>query len=145
MEEGCEACAEDCGSCPPTCGNDVCDTAETCATCVADCGTCSSEPPIDNDTVNTASGSRKLVAYYTNWAQYRSAGGGVYKFFPENIDATMLTHIVYGFATVEDLTYDTVPFEWNDVLDYADGMYVRFNRHVRQQNPNIKTLIAVGG
>lgn len=99
----------------------------------------------DSETPPTAA-SRKLVGYYTNWAQYRTPAGGVYKFFPENVDASKLTHVIYAFAKVAPSpTFEVQPFEWNDVLDYTDGMYKRFHDHVRAQNPSIKTLIAVGG
>ena len=86
---------------------------------------------------------KKLVGYYTNWAQYRPAG---HQYFPEDIDATLLTHICYAFAILDD-TYDVKPFEWNDILDWnpSQGMYARFHTHVRTQNPAIKTLISLGG
>ena len=37
------------------------------------------------------------VCYYTNWAQYRPAP---MKFFPENIDPFLCTHIIYSFAKI---------------------------------------------
>lgn len=82
------------------------------------------------------SADKKIIGYYTNWAQYRNGG---YAFFPENIDATLFTHINYAFAVL-DSAYNVVPFEWND-----EQMYTRFHKHVRDQNPSIKTLIALGG
>ena len=162
--ESCSSCAQDCGSCPPLCGNGVCDGAETCASCAGDCGTCGGDSGGgsdgsdggdggdgsdggDGDGGDSSSGvgTPKLIGYHTNWAQYRSTAGGMYKFFPEDIDATKFTHIIYAFAKVKDVTYETEPFEWNDVLDYTDGMYKRFHDHVRAQNSHVKTLIAVGG
>ncbi len=40
--ENCMNCAADCGTCPTTCGNGVCDEAggENCENCAADCGQC---------------------------------------------------------------------------------------------------------
>ena len=151
--ESCSSCAQDCGSCPPLCGNGVCDGAETCASCAGDCGTCGGDSGGGGDgsdggdggDSSSGVGTPKLIGYHTNWAQYRSTAGGMYKFFPEDIDATKFTHIIYAFAKVKDVTYETEPFEWNDVLDYTDGMYKRFHDHVRAQNPHVKTLIAVGG
>jgi len=35
------------------------------------------------------------VCYYTNWAQYRPAP---MKFFPEDVDPFLCTHIIYSFA-----------------------------------------------
>ena len=51
----------------------------------------------------------KLVCYYTNWSQYRPDGG---KFFPENIDPNLCTHIVYAFAKLNVDRLET--YEWND-------------------------------
>lgn len=39
----------------------------------------------------------KLVCYYTNWSWYRP---GLGKYTPEDIDPTLCTHIVYGFAVL---------------------------------------------
>lgn len=40
----------------------------------------------------------KLVCYFTNWAWYRN---GVGKYRPEDIDPTICTHVVYGFAVLD--------------------------------------------
>lgn len=71
------------------------------------------------------------------------------RFFPENIDATLFTHLLYAFAKVEnpsDDVYTIEPYEWNDVLawDPSKGMYARFDSHVRSQNPSVKTLYSLG-
>jgi len=90
--------------------------------------------------------SAVVVGYYSNWAQYRLAQEGKWRFFPENIDATKLTHICYAFAKVSP-QFEIQPTEWNDVVDWdpSQGMYRRFHAHVRSQNPAIKTLISIGG
>ena len=44
-------------------------------------------------------------------------------FFPEQINAKLLTHVCYGFAKISKQN-QVEAFEWNDVLDYTDGMYV---------------------
>merc|ERR1711976_574779 len=43
------------------------------------------------------SGDYKVVCYYTNWAWYRP---GIGKYRPEDIDPTICTHVVYGFAVL---------------------------------------------
>jgi chitinase len=83
--------------------------------------------------------SRHLVCYYTNWAQYRSGKN----YFPESIDPQLCTHYVYAFAKLNG--NQLAPFEWNDDdTDWSKGMYTRFHDRIRQ-NPNAKTLLAVGG
>ncbi|KAM9320379.1 acidic mammalian chitinase-like [Gastrophryne carolinensis] len=76
----------------------------------------------------------KLVCYFTNWAQYRPEPG---KYMPGNIDPNLCTHLVYAFATMKDNRITT--YEWND-----DVLYQQFN-NLKQQNPKLVTLLAVGG
>jgi len=38
------------------------------------------------------------VCYFTNWAWYRPSPA---KFFPEDTDPNLCTHVVYGFATLD--------------------------------------------
>ncbi|XP_048408855.1 acidic mammalian chitinase-like [Stegostoma tigrinum] len=78
--------------------------------------------------------SYKLVCYYTNWAQYRPEGG---KFFPENIDPCLCTHLIYAFGSLANNELTT--YEWND-----EPMFKRFN-DLKIRNNNLKTLLAVGG
>ena len=47
--------------------------------------------------------------YYTNWAQYRPDPG---KFFPEDIDNGLCTHVLFAFAFIEN--NEVVTYEWND-------------------------------
>jgi chitinase len=81
-----------------------------------------------------------VVCYYTNWSQYRNEGG---KFFPENIDPFLCTHIIYAFAKITN--GQLAPFEWNDEsTDWSKGMYER-TIDLKKINPNLKILLAVGG
>jgi len=81
----------------------------------------------------------KVVCYYTNWAQYRN---GAAKFFPEDVDGSLCSHIVYAFAKLEGPKL--TPFEWNDVKDWGKGMYERMMDQ-KTAHPNLKVLLAVGG
>ena len=76
-----------------------------------------------------------VVCYYTNWSQYRNRQA---KFMPENIDPHLCTHLVYAFSKIET-NNKMVTFEWND-----DQLYRRFNA-LKQKNPDLTTLLAVGG
>jgi chitinase len=85
-------------------------------------------------------GSKRMVCYYTNWSQYRP---GDKKFVPENVDATLCTHLIYAFAKMTN--YETAAFEWNDEnMDWAKGMYERAYQ-LKQTNPSMKLLLAIGG
>ncbi|XP_057310495.1 uncharacterized protein LOC130648459 [Hydractinia symbiolongicarpus] len=80
-------------------------------------------------------GNYVRVCYYTNWSQYRRQP---VKFFPENIDPSLCTHIAFAFAKINsDHTLGT--FEWNDEAMYQKVMAMK------TQNPNLKVLLAVGG
>jgi len=99
-----------------------------------------------------ASQSYKRVCYYTNWSQYRD---GPAEFFPEDIDPTLCTHIIYAFARMEGNRLH--PYENNDdapgnadmgngcLQNNADkGLYQRVV-DLKMQNSELKVLLAVGG
>ncbi|XP_068609802.1 acidic mammalian chitinase-like [Brachionichthys hirsutus] len=79
--------------------------------------------------------SSRLVCYFTNWSQYRPSTG---KFMPNNIDPNLCTHLIYAFSGINEAN-ELVTIEWND-----DQLYASFNG-LKQRNPNLKTLLAVGG
>jgi len=82
----------------------------------------------------------RRVCYYTNWAQYRN---GPAKFFPENVDPNLCTHIIYAFAKLAG--NKLTAFEWNDEsTPWMKGMYERFAA-IKQTNPSVKLLLSVGG
>ncbi|XP_057311442.1 chitotriosidase-1-like [Hydractinia symbiolongicarpus] len=83
----------------------------------------------------TAANNYVRVCYYTNWAQYRPPP---MKFFPENLDPQLCTHVVYAFAKI-GRGHTLQMYEWND-----DKMYPRMMA-LKQQNPALKVLLAVGG
>jgi len=94
--------------------------------------------------------SKHLVAYYTNWAQYRQ---GPAKFVPENIIPIVksLTQVNYAFAKL-DVLGNVIPVEWNDCVQnkwpgcqgYSDTMYDRVLA-LKSVNPDLKVLISIGG
>ncbi|KAL5018332.1 hypothetical protein ScPMuIL_004054 [Solemya velum] len=84
--------------------------------------------------------SFRRVCYHTNWSHYRPGAG---KFYPENIDPSLCSHIIFAFAKLNGNHLH--PFEWNDEsTDWQKGMYERFN-DLKQFAPSLKTLLAVGG
>ncbi|XP_071105821.1 chitinase-3-like protein 1 [Haliotis cracherodii] len=82
----------------------------------------------------------RRVCYYTNWSQYRPDKG---KYTPENVNPNLCTHYVYAFATL--LGNRIKAFEWNDLSTaWKRGMFERFMA-LKNINPSMKTLLAVGG
>uniref|UniRef100_A0A3B5ATH5 Acidic mammalian chitinase n=1 Tax=Stegastes partitus TaxID=144197 RepID=A0A3B5ATH5_9TELE len=79
--------------------------------------------------------STKLVCYFTNWSQYRPGAG---KYMPANVDPNLCTHMIYAFSVVSP-TNELMTYEWND-----DVLYKAFN-DLKYRNPELKTLLAVGG
>ncbi|XP_037540695.1 acidic mammalian chitinase [Nematolebias whitei] len=79
--------------------------------------------------------STKLVCYFTNWSQYRP---GVGKYVPENVDPNLCTHLIYAFSIISS-SNELITFEWNDEV-----LYKSFNA-LKIRNPQLKTLLAVGG
>ncbi|KAK2086298.1 Chitinase-3-like protein 1 [Saguinus oedipus] len=67
----------------------------------------------------------KLVCYYTSWSQYREGDGSC---FPDAIDRSLCTHIIYSFANISNDHIDT--WEWNDVTLY-DTLNTLKNRSAR--------------
>ncbi|XP_047424557.1 acidic mammalian chitinase-like [Mugil cephalus] len=79
--------------------------------------------------------STRLVCYFTNWSQYRPGSG---KFLPSNIDPNLCTHLIYAFSGINEAK-ELATIEWND-----EQLYNAFNG-LKQRNPNLKTLLGVGG
>ena len=83
----------------------------------------------------------KIVCYLGSWSAYRNDEGN---FQIEDINVTLCTHLIYAFVGLDG---DAVAIldKWLDLADHGgkDG-FKRFNA-LRQQNPNVKTLVAIGG
>ncbi|XP_059168600.1 acidic mammalian chitinase-like [Physella acuta] len=91
-------------------------------------------------TTSAVGSTFRSVCYYTNWSQYRPGRG---KYVPENVDPTLCTHLIYAFAKPDNATIH--PFEWNDdSTEWSKGMYERAI-DLKQRNPTLKVLLAVGG
>jgi len=76
--------------------------------------------------------SMKVVGYYAAWAAYSD-------YTPDKLDASKLTHINYAFASIgSDLK---IAFGYPDV----DSPNISKLNTLKKANPNLKTLISVGG
>ncbi|XP_039482039.1 probable chitinase 10 isoform X2 [Drosophila santomea] len=79
----------------------------------------------------------KIVCYFTNWAWYRQSGG---KFLPEDIDADLCTHIIYGFAVLSQEKLTIQPHDsWADL----DNKF--YERIVAYRKKGAKVTVAIGG
>ncbi|KAG7205193.1 hypothetical protein KM043_018281 [Ampulex compressa] len=83
-------------------------------------------------------GKKKVVCYITSWSSKRPNGG---KFWPEDIDLQLCTHIIYGFAVLEpkNLTMriqDTPEKKYKEFIDRIAAMKLK---------SNVKFLIGLGG
>ncbi|XP_030556134.1 probable chitinase 10 [Drosophila novamexicana] len=79
----------------------------------------------------------KVVCYFTNWAWYRQGGG---KYLPEDIDAELCTHIVYGFAV---LNRDKLTIQPHDSWADLDNKF--YERVVGYRKKGVKVTVAIGG
>ena len=69
--------------------------------------------PAENDDNETEDSEYKVVCYFTNWAWYRP---GIGKYKPDNIDSSLCTHIVYGFAVLNPSKLIMAPHDsWADI------------------------------
>ncbi|XP_030634604.1 acidic mammalian chitinase-like [Chanos chanos] len=78
---------------------------------------------------------KQLICYFTNWSQYRP---GIGKFTPASVDPFLCTHLIYAFSVI-NYANELTTYEWNDEVLYKD-----FNG-LKNKNPTLKTLLAVGG
>ena len=87
--------------------------------------------------VSPLSGDFKVVCYFTNWAWYRP---GVGKYRPEDIDPTLCTHIIYGFAVLDSTTLTMKPHDsWADIDNNFYMKVTEFKKY------GIKVSVAIGG
>ncbi|XP_078046537.1 putative chitinase 10 [Augochlora pura] len=99
--------------------------------------TTASSAIVDPQKVSPLSGYYKIVCYFTNWAWYRR---GIGRYLPENIDHTLCTHIVYGFAVLD---YSELIIKAHDSwADYDNHFYERV---VAYKKRGLKVLLALGG
>ncbi|KAB7504487.1 putative chitinase 3 [Armadillidium nasatum] len=78
-----------------------------------------------------------VVCYFTNWAWYREGEG---MFLPENIDSQLCTHIIYGFATLDETELIMRPSDIE--TDINNNFYSRI---LEFKKAGIKVLISLGG
>lgn len=85
------------------------------------------------DDIDPNSTNARIICYFTKWSAKRPGNG---KFDPENIDPTLCTHLVYAFAGLKDHKIDE---------ETEDPMLFEKMVKLKEKNPELKLLIAVGG
>jgi len=81
----------------------------------------------------------RIVCYYSNWAYLRPSGGS---YDIENIDENLCTHLIYSFIGVSNVTWEVLVLD--PEKDIELGGYRKFVA-LKERNPMLKTLLAIGG
>ena len=86
---------------------------------------------------------KALVCYFGSWSTYRWSTG---KFDVEDIDPFLCTHLVFGFAGLDQNTHTIKSLDpYNDLYEeWGRGAFQRFTG-LKEINPGLKTLLAIGG
>ncbi len=84
-----------------------------------------------------------VMCYFGSWATYRHGNG---EFDVENIDPFACTHLVYGFAGLDENNYTIKSLDpYNDLEEnWGKGAFKRFTG-LKNHNPNLVTILAIGG
>ncbi|MDF3070495.1 MAG: chitotriosidase-like [Polyangiaceae bacterium] len=104
-----------------------------------------SAPEAAGASTPVSTGPKKIVGYFTNWAQYRTGC----KFTAADVDASLLTHINYAFAKVDagpggkaKPRFGIAAYDKTDLG--ANGQYAQING-LKKKHPDLKTFISIGG
>ena len=82
---------------------------------------------------------KRMVCYYSNWPYYRNGNG---KYLIDDIDPTLCTHIIYSFVVLDENQHVIkIHDPWLD-LDLGN---IRKFMTLKQRNPKVKLLVALGG
>jgi len=77
----------------------------------------------------------RRVCYYSGWAVSRPAPNNLQ---PGDIDVNLCTHVIYSFATLDGTGTQL------QAMSGEEKLFAPFTS-LKQKNPNLKTMIAVGG
>ncbi|CAG2058831.1 unnamed protein product, partial [Timema podura] len=84
----------------------------------------------------------RVVCYFGSWAVYRPDNG---KFDVEDIDPSLCTHLIYGFAGLGESNSIKALDSWNELPDdYGKDAFGRFVK-LKAISPQTKVMLAIGG
>lgn len=75
---------------------------------------------------------KKIIGYYPSWKSYSG-------YTPDKIDTSKLTHLNYAFANIDDDLKISMGYPDKDPDNF------KILQDLKKVNPNLKTLISVGG
>ncbi|GAB6023221.1 Chitinase 5 [Chamberlinius hualienensis] len=90
-------------------------------------------------TKTNAVDGKNIVCYYSSWSAHRPDLGS---YAIDDIPINMCTHLVYSFIGLNNRTWELLVLD--PANDISKGGYRRFTS-LKKRNPNLKTLISVGG
>lgn len=84
-----------------------------------------------------------MVCYFGSWSVYRHGDG---KFDVEDIDPSICTHLIFGFAGLNPSTYEIKVLDpYNELCEnWGKCAYDRFTK-LKEKNIYLKALLGVGG
>jgi chitinase len=102
--------------------------------------------------ISTKDHDKIVGCYWGTWSFYRTGYG---KFDVDQFDADLCTHGFYGFADLNNKTWEIVPYDpWYDLApeDCGEngGMYCHFDSYrrfvnLKQTHPNFVPILSLGG
>ncbi|XP_064613374.1 acidic mammalian chitinase-like [Liolophura sinensis] len=81
----------------------------------------------------------RRVCYFANWAQHNDFP---YSFFPEDIDPSLCTHIMFAFADVINGTVRSTQFN-DESTSWSTGLYERVTDY--KYISDVTVLLSIGG
>ena len=125
----------------PSCNNEAASTTSSSGSSETTSSiTAGSSSTSNSQTTNCeATEPKKVVCYYPNWPYYRNGNG---KYLVEDIDTSICTHLIYSFVILDPTNYVIkIHDPW---LDIDLGNINKFIQ-LKNKNPNVKLLVALGG
>ncbi|KAK0161120.1 hypothetical protein PV327_009632 [Microctonus hyperodae] len=95
--------------------------------------------------IATCASDKKIFCYFASWSVYRPGKGNFD--ISEDIDPFLCTHLVYAFVGLKNNEVNVLD-PWGDLPpNYLGGGRNGFGKFndLRKKNPNLKTLVAIGG